>query len=78
MFVTQILRDYHSNEQELDRIRTEYFEHLKTTHVGFPFGSDAELKRRVSTRTGDPVAIKLAQDIHTIIDVVQGGDPISL
>ena len=28
-------------------------------------GSDAELKRRM-TRAGEPVAVKLAQDIHSI------------
>lgn len=74
MFVAQVVRDYSSSEPDLDRLRTEYFEHLKNVYVDFPFGSDAELKRRVYTRSGEPVAVKLAQDIHSIIDVVKGGD----
>lgn len=74
MFVTQIIRDYSSSEPDLERIRSDYFEHLKKVSTDFPYGSDAELKRRVFTRTGEPVTVKLAQDIHTIISVVEGGD----
>lgn len=47
MFVTQIIRDYASSEPDLEKVRTEYFEHLKIVHVTFPYGQDAELKRRV-------------------------------
>lgn len=74
MFVTQIIHDYASSETDLERIRLKYFEHLKRVHANFPFGNDAEIKRRVHTRSGEPVTFKLAQDIHTIIDVAEGGD----
>lgn len=63
MFVTQIMGDYYSSETYLERIRVEYFEHLKQVQPEFPFGTDAELKR-----------LKLAQDIHTIIGELEGGD----
>lgn len=42
--------------------------------VDFPYGVGAELKRRVPTRSGEPVAVKLAQDIHSIIEVTEDGD----
>lgn len=74
MFVTQIIRDYSSSEPDLERIRSDYFEHLKKVSADFPYGSGAELKRRVYTRMGEPVPVKLAQDIHTIISVIEDGD----
>lgn len=74
MFITQILKDYASSESDLERIRSEYFSHLKSLHHDFPFGEDAVLKRRMASRKGDSLAVKLAQDIHSIIDVVEGGD----
>lgn len=74
MFVTQIIHDYASSDPDLEKNRSEYFEHLKSVHTNFPYGHDAELKRRVNTRSGEPVTIKLAQDIHTIIYVAKGGD----
>lgn len=74
MFVNQVLSDYSSSEPDLERIRTYYFEHLKQVTPDFPFGSNSELKRRMMTRAGEPVAVKLAQDIHTIIEVAEGGD----
>lgn len=74
MFITQILQDYASSESDLERIRNEYFRHLKSLHQDFPYGEDAELKRRMASRKGDSLAVKLAQDIHSIIEVVEGGD----
>jgi len=52
-----------------------YFEHLKKKPVNFPYGPTANLKRRMFTRSGEPVWIRLAQDIHSIVDVAKGGDP---
>ena len=74
MCVQQILRDYASSECDLERIRDQYFYHLKQTKSDFPYGQNAELKRRMFTRTGEPVAFRLAQDIYNIIEVTEGGD----
>lgn len=74
MFVMQVLKDYNSSEPDLERVRSTYFEHLKHVVADFPYGTDAELKRRVYTRSGEPVATKLAQDIHCIIEVTEDGD----
>ena len=40
----------------------------------FPFGLQAELKRRVKTRNGDTVVSKLAHDIYTLMSVLEGGE----
>ena len=40
----------------------------------FPFGKSAELKRRMFTRSGEPVAVRLAQDLYSIISVTEGED----
>jgi len=75
MFVSQLVKDYAACETDLERLRSTYFEHLKEVHIkDFPFGGNAELRRRVFTRTGDPLTVRLAQDIHNIIDVIEGGD----
>jgi len=75
MFVAQIVRDYASSEPDLERVRNVYFEHLKDTHECFPYSESDVLKRRMFTRSGEPVAVRLAQDIHSILQVVEGGDP---
>ena len=74
MFVAQLIRDFSSSETDLESLRDKYFYHVKKTKGDFPFGINCELKRRVSTRTGDPVVVKLARDVHTLIDVAEGGD----
>jgi len=61
------------SETDLERVRNTYFEHLKQTYEEFPFGADAELKRRMFMRSGDPLPVRLAQDIYVIIDVAEGG-----
>ena len=35
-------------------------------------------KRRVHTRNGDIVTVKLAYDIHTLMSVIEGGDYIQI
>jgi len=75
LFVAQLVRDYFSSETDLERVRDTYFDHLKSTIDSLPFGPDTCLKRRVFTRTGEPVYVRLAQDIHSIIEVTEGGDP---
>lgn len=72
--VQMILREYASDETRLDQLRCEYFEHLKQVNDDFPFDHDIELKRRVFTRSGEPVATRLAKDIFNIIAVTEGGD----
>lgn len=45
MFVVQVLKDYNSSEPDLERLRTTFFEPIKSVIVNFPYGADAELKR---------------------------------
>ncbi|WAR13236.1 hypothetical protein MAR_027416 [Mya arenaria] len=75
MCVQQILREYSASESDLERLRRQYFDHLKRTALDFPYGQDAELKRRMVTRNGEPVSARLAQDVYHIIDVTEGRDP---
>ena len=74
MCVQMILRDYASCENDLDLLRCQYFEMLKDSCDDFPYGKTAELKRRMFTRSGEPVAVRLAQDLYSIISVTEGED----
>ncbi|KAH3853710.1 hypothetical protein DPMN_096242 [Dreissena polymorpha] len=78
MCVLQIVREFSSREIDLERIRNAYFEHLKQTCEEFPFSDDVVLKKRMFTRSGEPLPVRLAQDIYAIIDVAEGGDPYML
>lgn len=72
MFITSVLQEYGSNEQELDATRTHFFEFLKT-HDDFPFPLESELKKRVFTRgRKETVAVKLATDVYTLLSVMEG------
>jgi len=75
LFVAQFVRDYSTLETDLKRVRDTYFDHLKFTKDSLPFGPDTFLKRRMFIRTGEPVYVRLTQDIHSIIEVTAGGDP---
>ena len=66
MFVAQLLKDYLISETDLDRIRTEYSAHLKQVTPDFPFGSDAELTLRMTTRNGESVASYTLQKTATV------------
>ena len=66
MFVAQLLKDYLISETDLDRIRTEYSAHLKQVTPDFPFGSDAELTLRMTTRNGESVASYKLQKTATV------------
>jgi len=74
LFVAQLVRDYSSSETDLERVRDAYFDHIKSTKDSLPFGPDTCLKRRMFTRTGEPVYVRLAHDIRSIIEVTEGGD----
>ena len=74
MCVVEIMSKFGSSESDLGR--NNYFNHLKSTCSNFPYSPDVELKRRMSTRTGDPVALRLAQYIYSIVEVTDGGDPV--
>lgn len=73
MFIANLLQEFASNEQELEATRIQFYESLKS-HEDFPFHVDSELKRRVFTRKGDPVSVKLANDIHALLSVMEGDD----
>jgi len=57
-------------------LRTDTGKHERTLkdQEGFLYLVHCELKRSVLTRKGDPVSLKLAQDIRLIITVIEGED----
>ncbi|KAH3814229.1 hypothetical protein DPMN_142723 [Dreissena polymorpha] len=75
MYVLQILREFSSSEIDLERIPNTYFEHLKQTCEDFPFSDVVVLKKRMFTRSSEPLPVRLAQDIYAIIEVAEGGEP---
>ena len=58
-------------EVTLENYRSVLFEELKEMD-DFPFGLQCE--RHVHTRNGDPVAVKLAYDIYSLMAVLEGGE----
>ena len=38
----------------------------------FPYNDDVELKRRMQTRKGEKPVVKLANDIHALLSVLEG------
>ena len=73
MFINRILLNEASCENKLGEMRSSLFEHLKETD-DFPYGLQCQLKRRVCTRNSDSVAVKLSQDIHTFMSVLEGAE----
>lgn len=73
LFVTKILQEYNSCESTFDDIRGLLFESLKASEDS-PVDINASLKRRMYTRNGDPVHLKLAQDIKLLISVIEGDE----
>ena len=73
MFVSKVLRDNASCESKLDEMRSSLFEYLKEVDE-FPYGLQCMLKRRKGMRNGDSVAIKLTNDIHTLMSVLEGAE----
>lgn len=73
LFITSIIQDYAFSEQDLDATRSLFFESLKS-HEDFPFHVDSDLKKRVLTRRCDPITVKLAHDIHSLLSVMEGED----
>ena len=73
MFISRILKAVSSSEPGLESHRAMLFEVIKECD-DFPYGLQAELKRRVHTRNGDTVATKLAQDIFCLMSVLEGSD----
>ena len=73
MFISRIIKNVSSSEPDLESQRAMLFELVKECE-DFPYGLQAELKRRVHTRNGDTVAVKLAQDIYILMSVLEGND----
>ncbi|MCG7879660.1 MAG: hypothetical protein N0C90_25530 [Candidatus Thiodiazotropha endolucinida] len=73
MFINRILKTVSSSEPDLESHRAMLFDLIKECE-DFPYGLQAELKRRVHTRNGDTVATKLAQDIYCLMSVLEGSD----
>jgi len=73
LFIPHILKDYASCEQKLMNTRDLLFNSIRS-YDDFPYSFDCELKRRMTTRRGDPACIKLANDIHTLLSVLDGSD----
>ena len=73
MFVNRVLLNEASCEATLEHHRSVLFEEMKEIE-DFPFGLQCELKRRVHTRNGDTVSVKLAYDIYSLMTVFEGGE----
>ncbi|XP_053406434.1 uncharacterized protein LOC123546709 [Mercenaria mercenaria] len=73
LFTPQLLKTYASCEAKLEQSRQVLFCNARECD-DFPYGLQAELKRRVSTRRGDPLCVKLANDIHVLLSVLEGDD----
>lgn len=73
LFVNQLLTDYSQSEIKLEETRLMLFETLQESD-DYPLDRDSVLKRRVHSRSGDTIAVKLARDIHTVICVMEGAD----
>lgn len=78
MCIVEIARVYAYSDADLERVRENYFVHLKESCLNFPFDENSSLKRRVFTRNGDPLSIRLARDIYCLVEVAEGGDPLAL
>lgn len=73
MFIAQLLKMNTSCEVKLEQTRQMLFSILRECD-DFPYGLQTELKKRVSTRRGEPLCMKLASDIHVILSVLEGED----
>ena len=73
MFINRIIQCASSFEPDLENHRSMLFELVKECDE-FPFGLQAELKRRVRTRNGDSVVSKLAHDVYILMSVLEGGE----
>ena len=73
MFINRIIQCASSSEPDLENHRSMLFELVKECDE-FPFGLQAELKRRVRTRNGDSVVSKLAHDVYILMSVLEGGE----
>ncbi len=73
MFVECIIRTYHLSETSLEDVRSELFEHIKSLEE-FPYNTNTELKKRLHTRNGDSVVLKLSRDIYILLSVIEGAD----
>lgn len=65
------LYDYAFDEIKLETMRHLFCNALREND-DFPVGLKAELKRRVAKRNGETVAVKVANDIHTLRSVLEG------
>lgn len=73
LFVSRILKDYGSCESDLDQTRYILYESLRESE-DFPYPVMSDLKKRVYTRKGEPLCVKLAHDIRTLLAVIEGDD----
>ncbi|KAL4221221.1 hypothetical protein ACF0H5_019485 [Mactra antiquata] len=73
MFVTRILKEYSNCESNLNRTRYNLFDRLREND-DYPFDQQSDLKRRVASKKGEPVTVKLAHDVHTLLCVLEGDE----
>ena len=73
MFINRILLDYSQCEVNLEKTRAMLFDITREAD-DFPFDRDADLKRRLNTRVGESVSVKLANDIYKLLTVIEGSD----
>ena len=58
----------------MERLRFTHFQNIKEADENFPFGSNAELKKRMATRSGEPLLVRPAEYINVIIGVLESGN----
>ena len=71
MFIIWIKQYVPSSYPDLENHRSILIELVKACDE-FPFGLQAELKRRVRTWNGDTVVSKLAHDVYILMSVLEG------
>lgn len=73
MFINEVLSMHSESEVDLEATRLSLFETIKSSE-DFPYGENFELKRRVNSRSGDRVSVKLSRDIYSLMSVVEGAE----
>jgi len=71
VFIDQLLLDYDNTPEKLEYTRSMLFSTVRDSN-DFDLESGCELKRRVANRNGNPLNVKLANDIHSLILVLKG------
>ena len=73
MFINEVLHMHSESEVDLERTRACLFEMLKSNE-DYPYGDTMEMKRRVNSRSGDRVSVKLSRNVYSILSAVESAE----